>query len=83
MKKRNDPNVYPPGWDAAKVKAVIDHYDNQTEDEAIAEDEAAFRRRSTLMVVPTELVDHVAAIIDQFQYARHAVRKKPARRKAG
>lgn len=81
MKKRKDPNLYPPGWDAAKVKAVIAHYDNQTEDEAVAEDEAEFRRRTTLMVVPTELVNDIAAQIDAFQSRRRVVRKKaPAKR---
>jgi hypothetical protein len=84
MKKRKDPNTYPPCWDAAMAKAVIDHYDNQTEAEAIAEDEAAFRRRTTLVVVPTELVDDFAAQIDAFQSRNLApAKKKTPRRKAG
>jgi hypothetical protein len=29
----------PPGWDAVKVGKVIKHYEEQTEEEAIAEDE--------------------------------------------
>ena len=33
-------NQFPPGWNEEKVKRVIDNYDNQTEDEAVAEDEA-------------------------------------------
>jgi hypothetical protein len=40
--ERPDPNVYPRGWDRAKIQALIDHYENQTDDEAIAEMEAAF-----------------------------------------
>lgn len=32
---------FPPGWDEERVQAVIRHYDSQTEDEAVAEDEAA------------------------------------------
>lgn len=43
--KKKDPNKYPPGLNAQKVREIIDHYDNQTEDEALAEDEA-FRRRA-------------------------------------
>ncbi|MYB02544.1 hypothetical protein F4X90_23120 [Candidatus Poribacteria bacterium] len=39
-------NKFPPGWDAERVQSVIDYYENQTEDEAIAEDEAAFRDES-------------------------------------
>jgi hypothetical protein len=32
---------YPKGWDEARVKRVLDHYEAQSEDEAVAEDEAA------------------------------------------
>ena len=32
----------PPGWDEARIRRVLDYYENQTEDEAVAEDEAAF-----------------------------------------
>jgi hypothetical protein len=42
--QRNDPNRYPKGWNRAKVQALIEHYENQTDDEAIAEINAAFRR---------------------------------------
>ena len=31
---------FPKGWDEERVKRVLDHYENQTEDEAVAEDEA-------------------------------------------
>jgi len=33
---------FPKGWDEDRVKRVLDHYENQTEDEAVAEDEAAW-----------------------------------------
>ena len=36
-------NRFPEGWDEARVREVIDCYENQTEEEAIAEDEAAFK----------------------------------------
>ncbi len=39
-------NEYPPGWDEESVQEVIDYYDNQTEDEAVAEAEEAFRNES-------------------------------------
>ena len=32
---------FPPGWDQERVKRVLAHYEMQTEDEALAEDEAA------------------------------------------
>jgi hypothetical protein len=61
---KKDPNRYPRGWDAKRVQAVIDHYENQTDDEAIAEDEAAFRSGAvTMMAVPVELVPKVSRLI--------------------
>lgn len=35
-------NRFPPGWDEERVKKVLSHYEEQTEREAVAEDEAAF-----------------------------------------
>ena len=35
----------PQGWDEARVARVAKHYDEQPEDEAVAEDEAALRER--------------------------------------
>jgi hypothetical protein len=32
---------FPPGWDEARVKRLVDHYENMDEDELLAEDEAA------------------------------------------
>ncbi|MCY4402482.1 MAG: tetratricopeptide repeat protein [Candidatus Poribacteria bacterium] len=32
-------NKFPPGWDEKSVQRVIEYYENQTEDEAVAEDE--------------------------------------------
>jgi hypothetical protein len=60
MKK---PNL-PAGWDIERVQKVLAHYENQTEDEAVAEDEAAFNTEGqTVMVVPTELVPAVRRLI--------------------
>ena len=40
------------------------HYENQTEDEAVAEDEAAFDAAGeTVVVVPTQLVPETRALI--------------------
>ncbi len=59
-------NKFPPGWDEASVQSVITHYEQQTEDEAVAEDEAAFQDESnTLMAIPTELVPAVLELIDK------------------
>jgi clan AA aspartic protease len=34
--------AFPPGWDEDRIKTVIEHYEWQTDDDAIAEDEADF-----------------------------------------
>ena len=61
MKQRNK---FPRGWDEARVREVLDHYENQTEEEAVAEDEAAFRSRTqTVMVVPKKLVPAITKLI--------------------
>jgi hypothetical protein len=58
----------PKGWDEKKLKQLISHYENQSEDEAVAEDEAAYRNtRLTMMAVPVELVPQVQKLI-----AKHA-----------
>lgn len=46
--KRKNLNKFPPGLDEQKVRKIIDHYDNQTEDEFIAELEAFDRRANEL-----------------------------------
>ena len=55
---------FPEGWDEARVREVLDYYENQTEEEAIAEAEAAFESRTdTFMAVPNELVPAVRELI--------------------
>ena len=50
-------NRFPPGWDEERVRRLIERYESQTEDEAVAEDEAAIEDASqTLIEVPNELV---------------------------
>ena len=57
---------FPPGWDEQRVRSVIAYYDQQTEDEAVAEAEAALQNESsTLMKIPTELVPAVLELIDK------------------
>ena len=59
-------NEFPPGWDEEHVRSVIAYYDQQTEDEAVAEAEAALQNESsTLMKIPTELVPAVLELIDK------------------
>lgn len=61
-----DPNKYPPGWDRKRVQAVIEYYESQTEEEALAEDEAAFEDEDrTAMLIPNHLVPEVEALLAQ------------------
>lgn len=60
----------PTNWDAEQVRRVLDHYERQTEDDALAEDEAAFaERRETIMEVPRELVPAIRELIARFRAA--------------
>lgn len=57
-------NKFPKGWDDTKVRQLIAHYEDQSEDEAAAEDEAAYTdTRQTMMAVPVELVPEVQKLI--------------------
>ena len=55
---------FPDGWDEERVAALIDHYEMQSEDEAVAEDEAARADpEQTVMVIPTRLVSAVRELL--------------------
>lgn len=52
---------FPPGWDEECVRRMLEHYDGQSEEEAVAEDEAAFEASAgTLMTIPPALVPPLA-----------------------
>lgn len=62
---RSNTNL-PAGWDEARVQRVIAHYESQTEDEAIAEDEAAFIDSAyTVMLIPCDLVPAVQTLLTE------------------
>ena len=57
-------NSFPPGWDEARVRSVIDYYDKQSEDDEVEEitrmlDEADFR----VMRIPVALVPEVEKLL--------------------
>ncbi|AFZ08550.1 hypothetical protein Osc7112_4227 [Oscillatoria nigro-viridis PCC 7112] len=57
-------NQFPLGWDEKQVRQTIEHYDRQLEDEAVAEDEAAFDSKEQAFVqVPLELLPLVRELI--------------------
>lgn len=65
MKKQNE---FPPGWNEERVQSVIAYYDQQTEEEAVAEAEEALKDESSVLIeVPIELVPAVRKLI-----AKHA-----------
>ena len=70
MKKQNE---FPPGWDEERVQSVIAYYDQQTEDDAVAEAEEALQNESSMLIeVPIELVPAVRELI-----AKHAAQNHP------
>jgi len=42
---------FPDGWDEDKVRRVLTHYAEQTESEAVEEDEVGFESSETMMNV--------------------------------
>ncbi|MDW7726494.1 MAG: hypothetical protein ACNA7I_03355 [Candidatus Methanoperedens sp.] len=63
---------FPKGWDEEKVRRVLTHYEKQTEEEALAEDEAAYEDRTqTIIEIPVQLVPTVRELIAKHQASRH------------
>ena len=55
---------YPAGWNEDRVKRVLAHYEQQSGDEAVAEDEAAYESTThTAMEVPVDLVPAVRELL--------------------
>ena len=54
----------PKGWDDARVRRVLEHYESQTDEQAAAEHDDAYRSRGvTLMEIPFELLAEVRKLI--------------------
>ena len=57
-------NPLPSGWDEERVEAVRAYYEGQSEEEAVAEDEACWEDSSrTLIEVPSDLVPAVQELL--------------------
>lgn len=55
---------FPKGWDDKRVRQVLRHYEQQSEAEAVAEDEAAFEDPTqTFIEVPRELVPAIREML--------------------
>jgi hypothetical protein len=62
--RREDAGALPRGWTRKRVKALADYYDNQSDEQAIAEAEAAYRSTTvTMMAVPVDLVPKVQKLL--------------------
>jgi len=57
----------PKGWNDAKVRRVLAHYDKQTEQNTVLEDEAGVAASETVMSVPRALVPKVRELIAKRQ----------------
>jgi hypothetical protein len=69
MKKKT--NEFPSGWDERRVRDVLEHYENQTDEEAVAEHEAALSSpEHTVMEVPAELVPLFRQLIAEHEKER-------------
>lgn len=61
---------FPPGWNEERVARVLSHYENQTDEEALAEYQAAFTgKRRTMIEVPVELVPVIREVLAQYRAA--------------
>jgi len=58
---------FPAGWDEDKVKKVLAFYENQSEEDALLEDEAGVQPSETVMNVPVDLVPKVRELIAKHQ----------------
>ena len=64
---------FPAGWNEARVRRVLSHYEKQTDEEAAAEDEAAFKGKGrTVIEVPFELMPVIREVIAQYKAATRA-----------
>ena len=51
---------FPEGWDEIRVAELVAHYEGQSDEEAVAEDEAAMSGSSrTVVEIPADLVPAV------------------------
>ena len=62
---------FPAGWDAERVKRLLDYYEGLSEDEQVAEDEAAMAERAgqAVITVPEELLPAIRRLLADHQNA--------------
>lgn len=71
--KKMRKNKFPPGWNEERVRRVLAHYEEQTEEESVAEDEAAFEDSTqTVIEVSKELLPAIRELIAKHKESRRA-----------
>ena len=58
---------FPAGWDEERVQRVLAHYEEQTEEDALVEDEAGIEPSETVMNIAHDLVPRVRELIAKRQ----------------
>ena len=58
---------FPADWDEQRVRRVLAHYEGQSEEDALAEDEAEIQPSDTVMNIPHELLPNVRELIAKQQ----------------
>ena len=55
---------FPEGWDEERVRRVLEHYEQQSDEETVAEDEAAFEStKNTSVEVPIDLLPQIREML--------------------
>jgi len=63
-------NKFPAGWDEERLRRLLAHYEQQSDAETVAEDEAIFEDPNhTVIEVPSELVPVIRELIARHQAA--------------
>ena len=64
---------FPAGWDQERVREIIEYYESQTDDEALAEQKHVLeKQKETLVDVPIELLPFVRELIAKFRESRES-----------
>jgi len=59
---------FPKGWDEGRVRRLLEQYEAQSDEAAVAEDEAAYDSTThTVMEVPVDLVPEIRELIAKRQ----------------
>ncbi len=59
---------FPTGWDEKRVQKVLEHYEQQSEEEEVVEDENTFEDPTqTVIEVPSDLVPAIREMIARHQ----------------